>query len=223
MDRLVEVSEPELPQVKKGDVRIKLEDGTLVITGKRDLDQNSTLVYGRFSYSFVIPNDARPAKPNTVFKKGLLTVHLTNDRKTDDQLFEGPRRAPSDSATNNNLVVACPPASPFPEGQNLNKNELRMKTPLTENKHLTAGNRVTQFAFPAPSASQVSLAGDFNSWDTKAGLMHKGPDGVWHLAVALKPGRYEYRFFADEVWFNDPASEQRVRNFLGTENCVRIV
>jgi 1,4-alpha-glucan branching enzyme len=72
-------------------------------------------------------------------------------------------------------------------------------------------------------ARQVSLAGDFNNWDPKAGPMHKGHDGVWHLSVALKPGRYEYRFFADKVWCNDPAALQKAANSLGTENCVRIV
>jgi 1,4-alpha-glucan branching enzyme len=115
-------------------------------------------------------------------------------------------------------------ASPFfSEIQDKNKNEPKMKTQLFENKDLAAGNRMTQFAFPAPKARQVSLAGDFNSWDTKAGAMHRGPDGVWHLAVALKPGRYEYRFFADQVWCNDPAAQQLAKNSLGTENCVRIV
>jgi 1,4-alpha-glucan branching enzyme len=84
-------------------------------------------------------------------------------------------------------------------------------------------NRKIQFAFPAPTARQVSLAGDFNNWDTKAGPMQKAPDGVWRLNVALMPGRYEYRFFADEVWCDDPAALQKAVNPLGTENCVRIV
>ena len=97
------------------------------------------------------------------------------------------------------------------------------KTQLLEDKSLTNANRTTQFAFQAPTARQVSLAGDFNNWDPKAGLMHKRPDGVWHLSVALKPGRYEYRFLADEVWCDDPAAQQKAGNSLGTENCVRIV
>lgn len=53
--------------------------------------------------------------------------------------------------------------------------------------------------------------------------MHRAPDGVWHLGVALKPGRYEYRFFADEVWCNDPAAQEKAANSMGTENCARIV
>ena len=98
-----------------------------------------------------------------------------------------------------------------------------MKTQLSEDKSPTNVTRTSQFALHAPTARQVSLAGDFNDWDPKAGPMHKGPDGVWHLNVALKPGRHEYRFFADEVWCDDPAALQKAANSLGTENCVRIV
>lgn len=102
----------------------------------------------------------------------------------------------------------------------MNKN---MNPQLVQNENTTSPNRMTQFAFPAPDARQVSLVGDFNHWNIKAGPMHKGPDGVWHLGVSLKPGRYEYRFFADDVWCNDPAAQQMAKNSLGTENCVRIV
>ena len=79
------------------------------------------------------------------------------------------------------------------------------------------------FAFTAPAARQVSLAGDFNNWDPKTMPMHKGADGVWHLSVALKPGRHEYRFVADGVWQDDPAAQQRTANALGSQNCVKTV
>jgi len=79
------------------------------------------------------------------------------------------------------------------------------------------------FAFQAPAARQVSLAGDFNHWDPKAAPMHNGSDGVWHLSVALKPGRHEYRFIADGVWQDDPAAKERTANAMGSENCVKIV
>ena len=98
-----------------------------------------------------------------------------------------------------------------------------MKTQLFQYKNHTNVSRMTTFAFQAPAARHVSLAGDFNNWDTKAAPMHKGPDGVWHLSAALKPGRYEYRFFADGVWCDDPTAQQKAANSLGTENCVRIV
>ena len=79
------VIKAELPKVKKEDVRITLENGTLIITGERKFDQNSkkdeppALSYGSFAHSFVIPNDARPARVTTVFKNGVLTVHLTRN------------------------------------------------------------------------------------------------------------------------------------------------
>ena len=94
-----------------------------------------------------------------------------------------------------------------------------MSTTLSNNKSLKQSS--VPFDFPAPAALQVSLAGDFNNWDLKAMPMRKGPDGVWHLSVALKPGRHEYRFFADGAWQDDPAAQQRIAN--GIENCVKTV
>jgi 1,4-alpha-glucan branching enzyme len=84
-------------------------------------------------------------------------------------------------------------------------------------------SRPVPFAFPAPAARQVSLAGDFNHWDPQAMPMHKGPHGTWYLNVALQPGRHEYRFVADGVWQDDPAAQDRIANALGGENCVKIV
>jgi 1,4-alpha-glucan branching enzyme len=98
-----------------------------------------------------------------------------------------------------------------------------MNTQLVEPKSSTSVSRMTQFAFAAPTARQVSLAAEFNNWDPKAGRMQKCPDGVWRLSVALKPGRYEYRFLADEVWCDDPNAQQKAANSMGTQNCVCIV
>ena len=96
-----------------------------------------------------------------------------------------------------------------------------MQTTSSQNKKSISGS--TQFAFQAPTTQKVSLAGDFNNWDTNAAPMHKGPDGIWRLSVPLGPGRYEYRFYADGVWQDDPRAQQRAANALGAENCVRIV
>ncbi|MGO8929004.1 MAG: Hsp20/alpha crystallin family protein [Limisphaerales bacterium] len=76
------VLKAELPQVKQEDAKIAIEDGTLTITGDRTFDLNrkkdhpAEHAYGRFAHSFEVPADARPAKVNAVFKKGVLTVHL---------------------------------------------------------------------------------------------------------------------------------------------------
>jgi 1,4-alpha-glucan branching enzyme len=103
---------------------------------------------------------------------------------------------------------------------NQNKKQNMNTTPLS-NQNFKPNS--IPFAFPAPAARQVSLAGEFNNWDPKAMPMRKGANGVWHLSVALKPGRHEYRFLADGVWQDDPAAEQRTANTMGGENCVKIV
>jgi 1,4-alpha-glucan branching enzyme len=96
-----------------------------------------------------------------------------------------------------------------------------MNTTLTSHKSFKQNSIL--FDFTAPAARQVTLAGDFNNWDPKALPMHKGADGGWHLSVALKPGRHEYRFIADGAWQDDPAAQQRTANAMGSENSVRIV
>ncbi len=96
-----------------------------------------------------------------------------------------------------------------------------MQTTSSQNKKFIGSP--TQFAFKAPTTRQVSLVGDFNNWDTNAAPMQKDPDGIWRLSVSLRPGRYEYRFYADGVWLDDPTAQQRAVNALGTENCIRIV
>jgi 1,4-alpha-glucan branching enzyme len=96
-----------------------------------------------------------------------------------------------------------------------------MQTASSQNQK--SSGSPTQFTFPGPTTQRVSLAGDFNNWDTKVAPMNKGPDGIWRLNVPLNPGRYEYRFYADGVWQDDPAAWQRAANALGTENCVKLV
>jgi 1,4-alpha-glucan branching enzyme len=93
-----------------------------------------------------------------------------------------------------------------------------MNKPPSKNKSSKQGS--IPFTFPASAAQQVSVAGDFNNWDTKSLPMHKGAEGVWHLNVALRPGRHEYRFIADGVWLDNPITVQKVVNAMGTENCV---
>ncbi len=76
------------------------------------------------------------------------------------------------------------------------------------------------FEFYAPSASQVSLAGTFNKWSADKDLLKRGPDGRWKLSLALKPGRYEYRYSVDGNWQNDQRPVECVPNAFGSWNCV---
>jgi 1,4-alpha-glucan branching enzyme len=93
------------------------------------------------------------------------------------------------------------------------KTKLKVKTLLKK----------VQFEFLAPEAEKVYLAGDFNNWDTNANLMKKDKKGTWKTDLSLKPGRYEYRFFVNGNWENDPACSNCVPNEFGSQNCVRVV
>jgi 1,4-alpha-glucan branching enzyme len=79
------------------------------------------------------------------------------------------------------------------------------------------------FEFQAPEAQKVYLVGNFNDWDTRAGLMKKDKKGIWKITLSLKPGRYEYRFLRDGSWENDPSCSDCVPNEFGSQNCVRLV
>lgn len=76
------VIKAELPQVKKRDLNIVIEDGSLTITGERKFDRNNKTdhpiehAYGRFSHCFELPADAHPAKISAKFTNGVLIVHL---------------------------------------------------------------------------------------------------------------------------------------------------
>jgi HSP20 family protein len=74
----------ELPEVKKEDVKVAVEDGALCITGERKAEKEEKgrkfhrveRSYGRFERSFTLPDDADPQKVTSQFKDGLLQVHV---------------------------------------------------------------------------------------------------------------------------------------------------
>ena len=77
-----------------------------------------------------------------------------------------------------------------------------------------------EFAFLAPEATEVLLAGAFNSWDTQTLLMKKNKEGVWKIAINLAPGCYEYKFLADGVWVENISGVETAPNPFGTRNFV---
>lgn len=79
------------------------------------------------------------------------------------------------------------------------------------------------FSFPSPHAANVSIAGDFNDWNTRSHPMKKDKKGVWEISLNLAPGTYQYKFFVDGDWQNDPDCTNCVENPFGTFNCAKIV
>jgi len=80
-------------------------------------------------------------------------------------------------------------------------------------------SKPVEFKIYAPQAKRVNLAGSFNNWDNKALLAKKDSKGNWATKISLKPGRYEYKFFVDGSWINDPHCHSCVVNTFGTQNC----
>ncbi|MGB7573470.1 MAG: isoamylase early set domain-containing protein [Thermodesulfobacteriota bacterium] len=83
--------------------------------------------------------------------------------------------------------------------------------------------KLTEFSLLAPSAQSVFLAGDFNQWDLSSHPLKGDKNRMWRISLNLNPGQYEYRFFVDSEWQNDPGCPTCVENPFRTLNCVRIV
>jgi 1,4-alpha-glucan branching enzyme len=99
----------------------------------------------------------------------------------------------------------------------------KKETVISEAKSKEMPTAKIKFVYPAPEADKVSLAGDFNNWDTLANPMKKTKKGIWEVTVNLKQGKYEYRFYADEKWENDPLCTECVPNTFGSMNCIKVV
>jgi 1,4-alpha-glucan branching enzyme len=77
-----------------------------------------------------------------------------------------------------------------------------------------------RFSVFQPQAKAVSVCGEFNGWSAKANPMKLHGEGLWQTVVALKPGRYQYKFVVDGEWMPDPEAKQNVCNSFGTLNSV---
>jgi HSP20 family protein len=86
----------ELPDLKKEDVKVTAQEGTLTIMGERKFEKDEKSrkyhrverAYGTFGRSFSLPDDASPAKVSAEFKDGMLTVHLVKDEKAKPRQVE---------------------------------------------------------------------------------------------------------------------------------------
>src|SRR6058998_814846 len=74
----------DLPEMKKDDVRITVDDGILCVSGERKgekEDRNKKFhrierSFGNFRRSFTLPEDADSTKVTAEFRDGVLKVHL---------------------------------------------------------------------------------------------------------------------------------------------------
>jgi len=74
----------ELPEVKREDIKVTVENGVLTITGERKFEKEEKnkkyhrveRSYGSFLRSFSLPEETNGDKVNAEFKDGVLLVHL---------------------------------------------------------------------------------------------------------------------------------------------------
>jgi HSP20 family protein len=74
----------DLPEMKKEDVRVTVEDGILCVSGERKSEKEDQKrkfhrierSFGNFRRSFTLPEDAIGSKVTADFRDGVLKVHL---------------------------------------------------------------------------------------------------------------------------------------------------
>ncbi|OGW64469.1 MAG: heat-shock protein Hsp20 [Nitrospirae bacterium RIFCSPLOWO2_02_FULL_62_14] len=79
----------ELPEVKKEDVKVTVEDGELTISGERRHETEEKgkkyhrveRSYGSFVRSFTLPDHVDDAKVKAEYKDGVLHLHLPKSEK----------------------------------------------------------------------------------------------------------------------------------------------
>lgn len=90
------VVKAELPEVKKDDVKVTVEDDVLTIRGERKAEQEEKgkkyhrieRSYGSFERSFTLPEVTDASKISSEFKDGVLTVHLPKNPNAKPKAIE---------------------------------------------------------------------------------------------------------------------------------------
>ena len=90
------VIKAELPEVKKEDVKVAVEDGVLTLQGERKYEKEEKnkkfhrveRSYGKFVRSFSVPLDVDEKKLGADFHDGMLTVHLPKSETVKPKAIE---------------------------------------------------------------------------------------------------------------------------------------
>jgi HSP20 family protein len=86
----------DLPEMKKDDVRVTVEDGILSVSGERKSEKEDQKrkfhrierSFGNFRRSFTLPEDADSSKVTADFRDGVLKVHLPTTARPKSKAIE---------------------------------------------------------------------------------------------------------------------------------------
>lgn len=86
----------EVPDMKKDDVRLRVENDVLTISGERKFEKEDKgtkhhrieLAYGSFMRRFSLPEDTDGSKVTADYKDGMLHVHLPKSEKAQAKAIE---------------------------------------------------------------------------------------------------------------------------------------
>jgi HSP20 family protein len=79
----------EIPEVKKEDVKVSIENGVLAIRGERKQEKEEQgkryhrveRYYGSFLRTFTVPDNVEESRVKAEFKDGVLNLHLPKSEK----------------------------------------------------------------------------------------------------------------------------------------------
>ncbi|GAA3513759.1 hypothetical protein GCM10022393_29470 [Aquimarina addita] len=81
------------------------------------------------------------------------------------------------------------------------------------------------FSVPAKEANTVSVAGEFNEWNTEATVLKKLKNGTFKGTLNLpKDNKFEFKYVVDGQWTNESdADGYQWSEFASTENSVLVL
>ena len=95
-DKKEYVIKAELPDVKKEDVKVHVENGMLTISGERNFEKEEDgkkyhrveRSYGSFERTFTLPDACKADKMVAKYSNGMLTLHVPKDKSAAPQAID---------------------------------------------------------------------------------------------------------------------------------------
>ena len=86
----------ELPEIKKEEIKLTVENGVLILAGERKREKEDKgkkyhrveRAYGSFVRTFALPDNADADKVNAEFKDGVLKVHIGKSEAARPKMIE---------------------------------------------------------------------------------------------------------------------------------------